>query len=167
MAKDYLKLASEVLRNISYGTLATVAESGAPWNCPVIMVHDHELNFYWFSDRQSQHGRNVRRNPSVFIVIYDSTVPKHGLDHGVYVQAQAREVSDKPTIEHARKLLWGPGRTGAETYSGTSPRRVYHAVPERVWVNDVEFGPDGKFVRDYRMELKLADLRGRLGNTAA
>jgi nitroimidazol reductase NimA-like FMN-containing flavoprotein (pyridoxamine 5'-phosphate oxidase superfamily) len=158
MATNYAEIALGVLRSISYGTLATVSANGEPWNCPVIMVYDDDLNLYWFSDRMSQHGRNVRRNPAVFIVMYDSTVPKFGLDHGLYVQAQAHEVSDPKTIALAKGQLWGQHKAGAETYSGDSPRRVYQAVAERIWVNDVEFTDGRKFVRDYRVEVPVPEL---------
>lgn len=64
---DREKRAAEIITQIQYTTLATVTPEGLPWNSPVARVYDQELNFYWFSDKEGQHSRNVRHNGQVFI----------------------------------------------------------------------------------------------------
>lgn len=96
------KRAAEIIKQIQYTTLATVTPEGLPWNSPVARVYDKDLNFYWFSDKEGQHSKNVRHNGQVFIVVYDSTVP-WGEGEGVYFQADVVELSDPEEIRAARR----------------------------------------------------------------
>lgn len=153
--------AERILGTILYATVATCSKDNLPWNSPVRCVRDDNLHFYWFSDKESQHSRNVRGNSHVFLVIYDSTVPE-GQGAGVYVQAKAYEVSDPEEITLARRIKKGASvDRPADDFLGTAVRRVYKAVPERIWTNAAEI-KDGVFVRDYRIEVPLDLLKSRL-----
>lgn len=150
--------AKEILKSIEYATIATANKDGKPWNSPVAWVYDHELNIYWFSDKQNQHSQNIRENEDVFIVIYDSTAP-WGEGEGVYIEAKAYELTDIGEITKARRLKKGPDYDGSpDDFLGDAIRRVYKAVPGRMWMNDAEV-KDGVFVRDYRVEVSLQQLR--------
>jgi hypothetical protein len=62
-------------------------------------------------------------------------------------------------IEEIRRIRQAKrGDDDAANFVGKAVRRVYRAVPERVWMNDAELDKD-TFVRDYRAELSLAALR--------
>lgn len=161
--KDYYyQRATEIITGIQYATLATVTPEGDPWNSPVRAVHDQNGCFYWFSDKDNQHSRNVRHAGKVFIVIYDSTVPE-GQGEGVYMQAHAvqLEEGDVEEIRRARRLKKGPGDEDPAQFLGKSARRVYKATPEAIWMNDAEMR-DGVFIRDYRTALSLDVLQHRL-----
>jgi hypothetical protein len=43
---------------------------------------------------------------------------------------------------------------------GNGVRRVYKAVPEKVWMND-DIIEDGKFIKDIRVEVPLEQLKIR------
>lgn len=111
-----------------------------PWNSPVYSAFDSDYNFYWVSDRHSQHSKNIQENPHIFLTIYNSTILEGtGADKGVYIQAQARELSDPGEIAYAHQLLAGrAGKTSRtpDHFLNDAPRRIYQAVPERAWVND-------------------------------
>lgn len=156
---NYEKRAAEIIKDIQYTTLATVTPEGLPWNSPVARVYDDNLNFYWFSDKEGQHSRNVRHSGQVFIVIYDSTVP-WGEGEGVYVQADVVELNDREEIRIARELKGG-SNGDPEEFIGEAVRRVYKAIPRKVWMNDAEI-KDGAFIRDYRVELDLDKVRAEL-----
>lgn len=158
---NYIQRAKEIIERINYATIATANKAGKPWNSPVYAVHDADLNIYWFSDRQNQHSQNVRENEDVFIVIYDSTVPE-GEGEGVYIEAKAIELNDPEEIRHARRIKKGPDKDAPDDFMGDAVRRVYKAVPQRVWTNDAEVR-EGKFIRDYRAEISLDELRSLLG----
>ena len=153
--------AKRILKNIIYATVATADKDGKPWNSPVRFVYDNELNIYWFSDKENQHSKNVRENDNVFIVIYDSTMPE-GSGEGVYIEANACELSDSDEILYARRLKKGQiyDRPSSD-FLGDAVRRVYKAVPQRIWSNDVEV-KDGVFIRDFRIEISLEELREML-----
>ncbi|MDB5179021.1 MAG: pyridoxamine 5-phosphate oxidase-like protein FMN-binding protein [Patescibacteria group bacterium] len=152
-----MKKAIGILRRIQYATLATVSADGQPWNSPVRVVVDDELNLYWFSDKENQHSRNVRANGLVFIVVYDSTVPE-GEGAGVYVRARVSELADPGQIRLARRLKKGQAAGDPARFMGEAVRRVYRARPLQIWTNGTEW-KDGRFVRDYRVELSVAGLR--------
>jgi nitroimidazol reductase NimA-like FMN-containing flavoprotein (pyridoxamine 5'-phosphate oxidase superfamily) len=64
------------VRDIKYITIATASKTGQPWNSPVYSAFDGAYNFYWASDREGQHSRNIRENPQVFLAIYARPFPK-------------------------------------------------------------------------------------------
>jgi hypothetical protein len=109
------------------------------------------------SDKQNQHSQNVRQNPHVFIVYYDSTAPL-GQGEGVYFSATAVELSDPQDIRAASQIIDGPDSCRADEYSGDSAGRIYRATPTNSWVNTFE-ERDGIFIRDYRIEIPLDELR--------
>lgn len=161
MSDYHNKRAVEIVKTIKYATLATVTPDGKPWNSPVRHEYDSDLNIYWFSDKEGRHSKNVRANSSVFIVIYDSTVPE-GEGEGVYIEAVVEELNDPAEILRVRKLKKGEDYEGKpDDFTGDAVRRVYKAVPKRVWMNDAEI-TDGVFIRDYRAEVPLDIIRKQL-----
>lgn len=157
---DYSQRAVKIIKQIKYATLATVTPDGKPWNSPVAHEYDQDLNIYWFSDKDNQHSKNARANGEVFIVIYDSTVP-WGEGEGLYMQARVTELSDPSEISYARRIRKGPDMDSPDDFMGDAIRRVYKAVPQKVWMNDAEL-KEGVFIRDYRVELDLSELKSLL-----
>ena len=148
--------AKKIIEQILYITLATVSKDGTPWNTPVYSAFDDNYNFYWISWTKNQHSKNIKDNNQIFIVIYDSTAVE-GQGHGVYIRAKAHELGNGKEIEHALKYLDGRinklGRHKISQFQGSKPRRIYKAVPEKVWVN-TDFRVNGEFVDD-RIEITL------------
>jgi len=153
MNERYAERAREILSNIQYATVATVTPEGQPWNSPVAHEIDDAYCIYWFSDKEGQHSKNVRSNPHAFIVIYDSTAPE-GTGEGVYIEADVTELNDADEINKIRNAKKGRIVDDASEFLGNAVRRCYKAVPKRVWMNDAE-EKDGKFIRDYRVEIQL------------
>lgn len=151
----YKERARRIIENILYITIATVDKNGQPWNTPVYSAYDEEYNFYWASDQNGQHSKNIADNNKIFIVIYDSTVAE-GTGEGVYIQAKAYKLEDENEIIKALKYL--DGRVGQNSHDSKEfmrnmPRRVYKAVPEKFWVND-DGEIDGNYI-DVRHEVDL------------
>jgi hypothetical protein len=94
-------------------------------------------------------------------VIYDSTVPE-GDGEGVYIEAKAVELTDPEEILSVRKIKKGEDYEGKPNdFLGDAIRRVYKAVPQRIWMNDAEV-KDGVFIRDYRVDISLDTARSLL-----
>ena len=161
MSEYHQKRAVEIIKTIQYATLATVTPEGQPWNSPVKHEYDKDLNIYWFSDKEGQHSKNIRANGQAFIVIYDSTVPE-GKGEGVYIQASVTELSDPEEIRMVRQIKKGKDLDAPDDFMGHAIRRVYKATPQKVWMNDAEI-KDGKFIKDFRVELDLQQLTQALG----
>lgn len=172
MSLNHIECAQWTIQEIQYITIATIRTHNdsqpmsQPWNSPVYSAFDHDYNFYWVSDRHSQHSKNIRENPHIFLAIYNSTIPEGtGAGRGVYIQAQARELSDPDEIAHAHQLLAhrvGKTPRAPENFLDDSPRRIYQAVPEQAWVND-NGERNGHFI-DIRIEIDLALLRSQAKN---
>src|SRR3989344_4621199 len=105
MDKSTLKnKAKDIISKILYITIATSSKDGTPWNSPVYSAYDEDYNFFWASDQNGQHSKNIKENDQVFIVIYDSTVPE-GTGEGVYIQAKAHALTDEKEILKALEVL--------------------------------------------------------------
>jgi len=148
--------AKRIIEKILYITIATSTKDGKPWNSPVYSAFDQKYNFYWASWRENQHSKNIKENNNIFLAIYDSTVPE-GTGEGVYIQAKAYVLTDENEILNALEILdKRVGKTkerNASEFLGEYPRRVYKAVPEKVWMNDVG-EINGNYI-DKRIEIKL------------
>ncbi len=153
----HVQQAQKILKNIKYVTIATASEHGKPWNTPVEALFDNNLNIYWFSDKESQHSQNIRQNQDIFIVMYDSTVAA-GEGEGLYIEATAVELNDLEEVRAVRRLKKGSDDNSAHEFMGEHVRRVYKAVPRNIWVND-SIEKDGKFWRDFRVEIPLDELK--------
>ena len=158
---NYTEIAKQVIEKVKYITVATCNNEGQPWNTPVYAAYDENYNFYWTSYKGNQHSINIRDNPKIFIVIYDST-GGIGNKTGVYIQAKAYELSELEDIRTARSYT--QGRKGKKVddprkFVGDQPRRVYIAQPQKIWVNDATITEskleEAEFIRDYRIEIKL------------
>ncbi|MEK7531081.1 MAG: pyridoxamine 5'-phosphate oxidase family protein [Patescibacteria group bacterium] len=151
MSDRHNQRAREILSAIQYATVATVCPDGKPWNTPVAHEIDERNTIYWFSDKESQHSKNVRANPHAFIVIYDSTAPE-GTGEGVYIEADVEELNNADIINKIRNAKKNALVNDASDFLGDAVRRCYRATPRRIWLNDSE-EKDGKFIRDYRVEV--------------
>jgi nitroimidazol reductase NimA-like FMN-containing flavoprotein (pyridoxamine 5'-phosphate oxidase superfamily) len=151
--------AVKILKKIIYATVATSTATGEPWNSPVYIVYDDELNFYWASGKSSQHSRNIVENSRISIVVYDSTVP-WGTGRGVFIEGRAREVVAIDEIVKAcelRKARVTEAKYPPEEFLPDKPRSIYKVTPTKLWVNQ-DVRVDGYFV-DERTELNLNMIR--------
>lgn len=155
MKTDLAKRAKGIIAKILYITIATVTKDGKPWNSPVYCAFDKDYNFYWASWKENQHSQNIREKKDVFLVIYDSTAPA-GTGEGVYILAKAYELENKEEIEKALVFLYGRENRKpkpASQFLDKHPRRIYKAIPEKVWMNG-DGQVDGEYI-DIRTEVKL------------
>jgi nitroimidazol reductase NimA-like FMN-containing flavoprotein (pyridoxamine 5'-phosphate oxidase superfamily) len=74
-----------------YMTLATADADGVPWASPVWFATEDGRNFYWVSDPNARHSRNIADRPEIAMVIFDSTVTPGEAD-AVYLAARAARV---------------------------------------------------------------------------
>lgn len=131
--------AKAILESIIYATVATVSEDGQPWNTPVAVFHfNDDYTLYWASWKENQHSQNIRANHKAFIVIYDSTPSDSNPSAGVYIQAEAFELTDEPEVMQAAQVFEGDlyNPSDGKEYLSNKPRRIYKAVPQKIWMNE-------------------------------
>ena len=81
---------NELLTASRYMVLATADADGVPWASPVWFATDDGRAFYWVSDPNARHSRNIAARPEIAIVIFDSTVTP-GDAAAVYMEARAEQ----------------------------------------------------------------------------
>jgi len=83
---------NDVIAANRYMTLATADGRGVPWASPVWFATEDEHTFYWVSDPNARHSRNIAERPEIALVIFDSTVVP-GEARAVYIAARAEQVT--------------------------------------------------------------------------
>ncbi len=132
---DRVTRAKEIVSKIVYVTIATSSKEAEPRSTPVHAAFDDLYNIFWTSFSDTQHSKNIRENPRVYISIYDEGISQ---GDGIYVKAKAVELSDPLEIENAVALVYGRKEKtprNAEEFMGESMRRMYKATPEQFWVS--------------------------------
>ncbi len=143
---DRSQRAQEILKRSPIATLATVADDGQPRSTPVTAAWDDNYNCYWTSFSDTEHSKNIRVNPSIFISLFDAQDELLKAS-GIYVKARAIELSEESEIDAAATYVYsskGKPVPSTNEFIGGSPKRIYKATPERMWVSlreDFEIDP--------------------------
>jgi nitroimidazol reductase NimA-like FMN-containing flavoprotein (pyridoxamine 5'-phosphate oxidase superfamily) len=139
-----LARAKHLIDDVDHMTIATTDASGNPWVSPVFFVPDPEqYDLYWTSWKEARHSKNIRNNPHVAIVVYE-TQP---VPDALYITAEAVELTNPDEIAHAMEVMARrrqPDRwviKGISNVTGDGPWRIYRARPQTVAVRaDAETG---------------------------
>ncbi len=153
---NYEARAKQIIEENIYLTLATASKDGVPWISPLYCVYDKDYNFYWTSASHSRHSQYLKENGGVAAFVIFNSSAEAGEGDGVYFEGKVREMSDEQELSEIVKIFYG--RRGKEPrpasgFLNGAPRRMYKAVFERAWINDVE-KIDG-YIVDKKIELKL------------
>lgn len=114
-----------------YMTIGTADADGTPWVTPVFFAAADYADFYWVSDGQAEHSRNIAARPRVSMVIFDSQVPPY---HGraVYLSAAATELTgtdlDLGLGVYPGAASRGATRVDRTDVSAPSSYRLYRAT---------------------------------------
>ncbi len=159
MSEDLLKLAKNIILKNLYLTLATAGRDNKPWATPLFYCYDDKFNFYWVSPKLSLHSQNIKSNPNVSVVVFDSQSPKYtGI--GLYMTGEAFELDNQTEIEKGLKLEFERLEEeipNFEKYLGENTYRVYKFVIKKLSItNDVK-DEKGNTV-DHRAEINLQDI---------
>lgn len=136
-ADDIAAHARELLDANSFLTLGTVDPRGRPWTSPVYFAASGLREFYWSSETEAVHSRNLTERPHVSIVVFDSTVaPYHG--RALYAVGRAGEL-EGDDLERGLRVYPGRSDRGAtaltrDDVTGSAPYRLYRATATDVWV---------------------------------
>jgi len=120
-----------------YLTLGTTGADGRPWTSPVCFAAANLRQYYWISEIDAQHSRNLAERPQVSFVVFDSTVePYYG--GAVYATGYAHELSGDE-LDAGLAVYPGPNRPGLHTLArddvtGSSTYRLYQATATDLWV---------------------------------
>jgi nitroimidazol reductase NimA-like FMN-containing flavoprotein (pyridoxamine 5'-phosphate oxidase superfamily) len=118
----------EIVAANRYMVLATADEQGVPWVTPVWFATEDHRRFYWISDPNTRHSRNIAARPEIAIAIFDSTLDPADTD-AVFMRARAEQVSPRElgvfTRESVRQGLWD---TTEADVAAPAKHRLYRAT---------------------------------------
>jgi Pyridoxamine 5'-phosphate oxidase len=125
-------IAREIIDSNSYMTLGTADAAGMPWVSPVWFATAGYREFFWVSDPERRHSRNLAERPHVSIVIFNSQVPIYS-GQAVYMSA----VADRPEnsdldrgleVFSDRSETQGERRWTRADVDGAAELRLYRAT---------------------------------------
>ncbi len=120
-----------------YAVVATVCKNGQPWNTPLAVGFDGEMNMYWASATTSVHSKNIAANQEISVAIFGDRNSRHE-GQGLYMLMKAKELRTKSEIEKALRhydSAFFEQRHPGMTFMGDCPTRLYRAVLVRLWRN--------------------------------
>jgi nitroimidazol reductase NimA-like FMN-containing flavoprotein (pyridoxamine 5'-phosphate oxidase superfamily) len=149
--RDWPAEARRLIDKNLYMVVATADLSGQPWPSPVYFAHRDYREFFWVSDPDAVHSRNLRERREVGIAIFNSTA-KIGTGQGVYVLGVAQElpahdVDEGIGVFSERSVGHGGEEWAPEGVREPSRHRLYRATAEAIYVLDEH---------DHRVEVGLS-----------
>lgn len=156
--KNLAVIARKIIKKNIYLTLATTAK-GRPWASPLFYAYDKNYNFYFVSEKTSQHTRNLKVNPRVAVAIFSSQEKPEAVN-GLQIKAKATELGLRE-LPHALLIYLRRPETKlmAERfknyrnpleYLGRFPFRCYKIMPEKFYILDPKITK-----KDKRVEVRL------------
>ena len=144
--QELADVARAIIDANSYMTIGSADENGLPWVSPVWFAPADHREFFWVSDPDATHSRNIAARPQVSIVIFDSRVPI-GTGQAAYIAATAEQLAGRGARAGHRGLLAPLGgalstpvdRGGHTRSRGASPLR---ATASGHWVLDPDSPTD-------------------------
>ena len=111
-----------------YMVIATADEQGVPWATPVWFATEDHRRFFWVSDPNARHSRNIAVRRDIAIAIFDSSVTP-GNAAAVYMPARAEQVAPGDIGVFARESRARACRCGGEAdVSAPAKHRLYRAT---------------------------------------
>lgn len=138
--------AERVLSGTRYVVVSTADEDGRPWGTPVWFARKGRTEFYWVSDPQTRHSRNIAARGDVALVVFDSQVPV-GRASAFYARARAvrvpaDEVAAGMAVFSREAEAQGIGAWDVGDVTGDARLRLYRATVTEEWVLAEDGGPD-------------------------
>ena len=91
------------LLSVSTMTLATTGKNGETHAAPVYFVTDEDIRLYFFSDPESQHGKDIAYRPAAAVAFYPECYSWEDI-RGVQMRGDVHLVERGPEWERAWKL---------------------------------------------------------------
>ncbi len=143
--KSYDQKARFIIEHNNYAVVSTSDKSGAPWGAVVFYAPDQNYNFYFISAIDSLHAKNIKENPEVAMVIFDSRTPIGSYDE-VQLTGKASIVEPegvKAAISVYKEKLFAHSRNSeSEPYSpgeymAPAEFRFFKVVPKNVYTTGI------------------------------
>lgn len=141
------QLAQHIIKTNAYLTLGT-SLNNKPWVSPVCYFVDARCIFYYASQMESVHTKNILQNPNVSWTVFDSHAPD-GTGVGVQIWGKAELVGPRSYATAMRSCY----RPSIREVLEISSYQLFKLTPQQIYVTD----PNAKV--DKRVEITKALLR--------
>jgi len=144
--QDLIEKLSGYLKCRSTMTLSTVGDVGVPHSAPLFFVSDDNLNLYFLSDVESQHGTNIINHVKVAVSIYGETHEWQQI-RGIQLEGNARLMNDPSAEKHAWSLYRSKFSFVLTLGNLVEASRWFRVYPNWIrWIdNRVSFGNKQEF----------------------
>ena len=120
-------VAEELLEASTLCAISTVSPGGRAHVNTAYFAWAPDLRVVWLSEPRAQHSRNLRRNLSAAVAVFDSTQTWGHSDRGIQLFGSARAGGDDSEEVYGKRF---------PEYEGFTAYRVYELVPSRVKLFD-------------------------------
>jgi uncharacterized protein YhbP (UPF0306 family) len=105
------ELVRQYLPKFNTMQLATAADN-QPWVCTVHYYCDEDMNFYWISDVNRRHSKEIKDNPKVtaYVLVHEDTQTEKYVI-GMSIVGDVEVIKDKPDKEIIDGYLRKHGKT--------------------------------------------------------
>lgn len=122
-------MARQLLNASSLCAIATVAPGGRAHVNTAYFAWSQEFDLVWLSEPDAKHSRNIRKNDTVAVAVYDSSQSWGKPDRGIQLFGTAREVegtdAQGPETLYAKRFPeYRPEDLGAYRFYVFRPRRL-------------------------------------------
>ena len=144
--EELVKLAKDIIRNNIYLTLGTA--DGNPWVAPLFYCVNDSYNFYFISQLDSLHTKQMLKNQKVAFSIFDSHA-EEGKGQGVQAMGNIHMITEDELETEISNYHTTFIEIKPEFLKGDAPYRLFKLTPSEVWVTD----PEAKVDKRVKVEL--------------
>ena len=133
--EELVKLAKDIIKNNIYLTLGTA--DGDPWVAPLFYCVTEKYNFYFISQLDSLHTKQMLKNPKVAFSIFDSHA-EEGQGKGVQAMGDVHMITEDELETEINNYHTTFIEIKPEFLKGDAPYRLFKLSPSEVWITDPE-----------------------------
>lgn len=140
---EYTRRAKQIITSNRYMVIATSNGDRQPWQAVVFYVYTSDYTFYFLSATDSKHAKNIEKNPSASIIIFDSGQPL-GQSEGLQAEGKITLV-EKKNLENVINLyaarlfpkseMAPTQRYPPEAYDEPSEFRFFKFTPSKMFLS--------------------------------
>lgn len=145
--EELINLAKDIIKNNIYLTLGTA--DGGPWVAPPFYCVNESYNFYFISQLDSLHTKQMLKNSKVAFSIFDSHA-EEGKGTGIQAMGDVHMIDESELETEINNYHTTFIEIKPEFLKGNAPYRLFKLTPSEVWVTD----PEAKV--DKRVKVSLA-----------
>lgn len=133
--EELVKLAKDIIKNNIYLTLGT--SDGDPWVAPLFYCVNDTFNFYFISQLDSLHTKQMLKNPKVAFSIFDSHA-EEGKGTGIQAMGDIHMIDEEELETEINNYNTTFIDIKPDFLKGNTPYRLFKLTPSEVWVTDPE-----------------------------